>query len=1538
MPINIQELSARIRKRIDDNDGNGASEGFVVVSETTGDNLSQSINSVVNKYRNPVQTQTQQKGLVRSVVSGLPTLVGEELDAYLEREAEFNRNATFAQQAKRDLVVKPAKIVSSLGQMVAAGLSSVGKSALEVIYAPVVGKDEVRSKLRGDLKTEEFLFGGQTKSWQEIKDDIDTYTQNSDIATDWEKQYLGLAVASLGFAADATPIGGGKSRLGNKLVRDLVNESDVATVKTLMINAKVPREIVEDAAPAVARATDNSSLRFALKASTQKVLRQADEAAARTTKTTGTASGAVNVAEDLAPTPRTLTAPTPGPSTTLLQAVDNSDEVITKLANSTDTGEVVSILTPYGVADNVAQEVSEQLVKATEPEDITRILRETNTESPGTNVTPTGQTVNQGTDTTPPSPTSDGIRKEIVRFDKELDVFAREPKVPKPKPQQRKQISSADNSLKGVSPSTPQKTDTANINKYNRVRDKVATGRDVFLEEVQDEMIRVRKLVNDKSLKVSDKSNIYDAEIRFHGRVGTRLEDVQLRVSKIDKDVATTEKKLKLPEGQLTREINEFLITRHAPERNRALKQDGAAGIKTADAIIRRAEIRKLPYSKELIRIANDIQNLNNETLDILLGGGVIGDDLYRTLRKTYEYHVPLQRVMEHEPDFAGAIARGFDVTTTGVRRAKGSDKEVNDILGNVVYNYEQALIRAEKNRVDLTTLEFVRRNELLLSGRQGGGMREITPPIVPVANEPVEKLVDPVLHNKLLEFAKKNGIQVENKKRLGRGGRRLLGLATSKKKDEFYGIQMEDEFFGIKLRAASDEATFAHELGHIIDHKWEKFDERELVNLDDELVKIAETRASKELRDADPAFNAYLLKRNEKVAEAVSMFITAPELMSKIAPRTQKYLTKVFSSDKNLKEILTFKPSRERQIVEFQDTIFRPRPELLYNDPTVLVLREAGEQRFIKIEDPKLALALRGVARVRLGGVMRGVAAISRFYSGLHTRFNPEFAFSNKVRDVQEVLVYAAAQGEIGVKGSAKIAAREARLQNIGAVTDFLRGKDSEGAKLYRQMRQDGGTTGGLGLSTRKQVELDIDKIRKMNRSNRLTATQKILQSVDDWNAIFEDSSRLSVYRQALENGVSRQRAAVLAKESSVNFNKFGKQGQIINAFYIFSNASIQGTTKMIRAMKNPKVATTVTLATFGSVAAVAEWNNQVDPDWRNKMTTWDRLNSLAIMLPNSDPTDENVRYITIPVSWGIKPIKVMADQIYDLMSGEGEGVTEASKAVLVSMLEAYNPAGGSDVLSAITPTILDIPSDWARNRAWHGGAIKPDWDRNAPASIRYFDSLSDSTTGKISIGVSRGLSGIGIEISPADMHYSYEQLVGGAGRFVNKTVNTITAVGGEEPVSPKEVPVVSRFYKSRPIEEAGSGADEFQRIEELLQEQSRERFYENQEAEDSYQQLKNLPKEEAAEVFKTIIETNPDMAKKINKIIKDEEKGLTFVNRKILQLGVGNGERAKFLKDKFDGISSREKKAQLWNEYVSKGIISKEVAKQLVLLFKEE
>jgi hypothetical protein len=272
-----------------------------------------------------------------------------------------------------------------------------------------------------------------------------------------------------------------------------------------------------------------------------------------------------------------------------------------------------------------------------------------------------------------------------------------------------------------------------------------------------------------------------------------------------------------------------------------------------------------------------------------------------------------------------------------------------------------------------------------------------------------------------------------------------------------------------------------------------------------------------------------------------------------------------------------------------------------------------------------------------------------------------------------------------------------------------------------------------------------------------------------------------------------------------------------------------------------------------------------------------------------------------------------------------------------MTAIIEAYNPAGGSDIISAVTPTILDIPFDVARNKAWSGAAIRPDWDRNAPPSIQYFASLRDSSTGRIAVGVSKGLSGIGIEISPADIYYSYGQLIGGAGRAVDKTMNTISAFGQGKLPDAKDTPVISRFYKTRPDEEVGAGAKEFETISGILEKQSREHFYLNQQAEDSYQQLKSLPKAEAAALFNKIKEADPDIAKEIAQVKKDDDRGLTFIDRKILQLGVENGERAQFLYQKFSELKTKEDKANLWNEYKAKGILSKNVEKQLRDLLKE-
>jgi hypothetical protein len=721
-----------------------------------------------------------------------------------------------------------------------------------------------------------------------------------------------------------------------------------------------------------------------------------------------------------------------------------------------------------------------------------------------------------------------------------------------------------------------------------------------FREAVEDDWIRVKKLVRDPDVSVTDATDPYLAETLFHGRLAARLEEGRTIAKGIDNDLVQTAKKLKADDAALTRDVNRYLHARHAPERNAAIGAD-AAGMSDAEAAKVLREIGSSPNGKEIKRIADQWQDLHNRTLDVLLEGEVITPELYATLKSKYKSHVPLNRIMDDAEDIGVALtSRPLDVKSTGIYRAVGSDREVADIGTNIVTAYEQALIRAEKNRVDLTTLRFARDNP-------------------------------------------------------------NLGLFSE------------------------------------------------------------------------------------------------------------------------------IKPKAKGKTFDGEGIIFEE-----IKDPQVLTLREGGKPVHLRIHDKHLATALRGINREKVGGLLRIAGAFSRFYSGLATRFNPEFAFPNKIRDLQEATIYAFSKGEMGAKGAAKIVGRD--VASVRTLVDSMRGLDTPGTRLYQQMVKDGGTTGGMGLSTRKQVELDLEAIRKLNRSSPHRAASMIFEHIDHWNRIFEDSTRLSVYQSALEQGMTRPRAAQLAKNASINFNKFGKLGPQANALYMFANASIQGSAKMLRAMKSPRVAATVTASMAVAVASVSEWNDRVNPKWRDHVSPYDRLSSLPVMIPGADRT----RYFTVPVSWGLKPIKVAMDYAYDAASGHSSSAGEVAEGIATAVLEGYNPAGGTDVASAVTPTIFDLPVDLSRNVAWHGGKVRPDWHKNRLPSEQYWDKTPESLTGELSIAAAEGLSSAGIEVSPENIKYAYETAVGGAGRTGSKILNTFAAAGKGEMPEPREIPFASRFYRS--------------------------------------------------------------------------------------------------------------------------------------------
>ncbi len=855
--------------------------------------------------------------------------------------------------------------------------------------------------------------------------------------------------------------------------------------------------------------------------------------------------------------------------------------------------------------------------------------------------------------------------------------------------------------------------------------------KDNIVEYVQDKEQAIKNLVNRKDVKVTDVSDPYLKSTLYSGRVANQIE-----LAKTEAQTIVNEAK-KLGDLKTARkEINDFLIARHAPERNLALG-DNASGMTTLEASQKLKVIKDSPQGAKIEEIANKVQELNNKTLDTLRDGGVITDELYDTLRKKYKNHVPLNRVFEETEDVGGALSgNGFDVRSTGIKSAKGSEREVSDILGNVIHNYEQAVLRAEKNIVDNATLKFVKDNKSVL----------------------------------------------------------------------------------------------------------------------DDLFEIQHPKA--------------------------------------------------------------------------KGTDFSGKPILeTTTDPQTLQMFDKGKKVWIKIKDPQLAIALRGIGKEKLGPILNAVGTFTRFYSGLATRFNPEFALPNKIRDLQETMVYLSSRKEIGGVGAFKTAVKDP--QSIKDITDFMRGKNTTGANLYKEMKAQGGTTGGFGLSTKAKVELDIKKLESLANSKTKKVANNLIEYVDNWNTIFEDSTRLSVYKQALKQGLSKEKAAFLAKEASINFNRMGKGGPVINALYMFSNASIQGSAKMLRAMKNPKVAASVATVVVGAVASVSEWNDKVDPEWRDKVPKWDRLNGLPVVIPSSE---EKFKYITIPVSWGLKPIKVMSDYAYDMASGHKYSTKEVMENVMTATLESYNPAGGTDITSAITPTILDVPFEISRNKSWTGKSIKPDFDKNAPADIQYYDSLKDTATGRTAISLTELLQkGTGVGVSPADVKYAYDSYIGGAGRFISKIFNVGSGALKKDPVPIDEYPFVSRFYRETPTEEIyGSKTEE---IKPLLENQSRERFNLKQEALKLDEELQALQPEEARARFAQISSENPQLASKLKDVAEERKLGLTYEEKQMKQLGVENGERAKYIHEQIMKLP-QEQRAKYYEELKTKKVISDNVAKQLIKL----
>ena len=523
------------------------------------------------------------------------------------------------------------------------------------------------------------------------------------------------------------------------------------------------------------------------------------------------------------------------------------------------------------------------------------------------------------------------------------------------------------------------------------------------------------------------------------------------------------------------------------------------------------------------------------------------------------------------------------------------------------------------------------------------------------------------------------------------------------------------------------------------------------------------------------------------------------------------------------------------------REVVERPVPMAMMAD-RYFTTKKDGKTYYIKLHDPRLMRAMKNMGPETSNAVIRTLGKVNRFLATVNTSYNPEFLVSNFIRDVQTaVMNLKAEQGRSDGKLkeldnlSALAVVKDSRSA-MSAVYASLRGKTLTGKgaqwqKVWKEFVEDGGKTGWFNMGDLDGQQKEMDRLVSLAKGGwkgqSIGAWNSFLNLVEDANGAVENALRLSAYKHARDAGLSRQQAASLAKNMTVNFNRRGEQGMLMNSLYMFANASIQGTANLVRTLghlngdgpllerlrwKNLNVPQKIVLAAVGAGYLLGSLNRSVageDDDgvnWYDKVPSHVKERNLVIM--KSMFGGKAGEYWSIPLPYGYN--------VFFLLGHTAEGVAAgdltASRAagnVVGGILGAFSPIGSetSETLSGAllknaAPTILRPFANLSMNENFMGAQIyqenmpfgtpKPDSQlgrRSTPEAYKAFAFWLNAFSGG-----SQYRPGA-VDITPESLKFWIDYISGGTGRFISKTTDAaVKSLNGID-IPEQQVPFLGKI-----------------------------------------------------------------------------------------------------------------------------------------------
>tara|TARA_A100001037_G_scaffold56295_2_gene48493 strand:+ start:602 stop:6217 length:5616 start_codon:yes stop_codon:yes gene_type:complete len=518
------------------------------------------------------------------------------------------------------------------------------------------------------------------------------------------------------------------------------------------------------------------------------------------------------------------------------------------------------------------------------------------------------------------------------------------------------------------------------------------------------------------------------------------------------------------------------------------------------------------------------------------------------------------------------------------------------------------------------------------------------------------------------------------------------------------------------------------------------------------------------------------------------------------------------------------------------------------------------GKQKDVLIYDKRLRDALTALDVDQSGAIVRILRRVNRFLSAVNTSYNPEFVISNFARDVQTAL--ANVVGEQGMKGGKakgikglKRAIIKDTLPSVGQVYKGLRGKklSPENNKLWNTYLESGAKTDFFYAKSPAEIADDINVLDQMARGTFTGNVRKkwraVTGLVEDANGAVENGVRFATFKKArqylLDQGVSEQQAdaqaATLAKNLTVNFNRKGNSGELLNALYLFFNASVQGTANFARGMSSRrKQGMMASMATFG--ALITYLNQEVSDEeegtgrtYYDNIPDYEKERNLIIMKNLFDPEADPKDYWKIPLPYGYNVLHLIGLNSAEVLSGEKSGIQAASDLTSAA-IGSFSPVGFSSsenkaliAFKGATPQIVKPAVEAFFNENHFGAPIYREdfpFAPPTPASSRSmrstpeflkntFEFLNEMTIGPFEGG---NLQQSGpIDISPDIANHLLTQFTGAAGTTAKRAGQLIAKLQSGEEIETREIPFIRKIMGEANLME--SQGDYYDRRDDIRQ-----------------------------------------------------------------------------------------------------------------------